>query len=121
MVGEQLVVDRDGFAALLRALVEAGHELVGPTVRDGAIVLDTLHGIAELPEGVGDEQAPGHYRLRRRDDAALFGYAVPAQSWKRELLPPRVPLVQIRRGPHGLAVEAPPRPSRKVAFIGVRG
>jgi len=84
-------------------------------------VLDTLHGIDELPEGVGDEQAPGHYRLRQRDDAALFGYAASPHSWKRELLPPRVPLAQIRRGPHGLAIEAPPPPSRKVAFIGVRG
>ncbi|HZJ63290.1 MAG TPA: 4Fe-4S dicluster domain-containing protein [Kofleriaceae bacterium] len=121
MLGEHLVLDREGFAAVLRALVETGYDLVGPTVRDGAIVLDTLHGIDELPEGVGDEQAPGHYRLRQREDTALFGYAASPHSWKRELLPPRVPLVQIRRGPHGLAIEAPPQPSRKVAFIGVRG
>ena len=35
---------------------------------DGAIVLDRIDGIDDLPRGLGDEQAPGRYRLRRRDD-----------------------------------------------------
>jgi ferredoxin len=119
-VGSQVVVDRDGFAALLAALVADDHSLVGPTVRDGAIVLDTIRGIDDLPRGIGDEQAPGHYRLRDRGDDALFGYAASPQAWKRELLPPRVELVQIRRTARGLAVEEPARSVRKLAFVGVR-
>ena len=119
-IGSRVVVDRNGFAVLLDALVADGHELVGPTVRDGAIVLDTLRGVDELPRGVGDEQAPGHYRLRERGDDALFGYAVSPHSFKRELLVPRVTLVQIRRSASGLAFEEPPRSTRKVAFIGAR-
>jgi ferredoxin len=119
-VGSQVVVDRDGFAALLAALVADDHSLVGPTVRDGAIVLDTIRGIDDLPRGIGDEQAPGHYRLRDRGDDALFGYAASPQAWKRELLPPRVELVQIRRTARGLAVEQPARSVRKLAFVGVR-
>ena len=106
-VGSRVVIDRDGFAALLGALVADGYELVGPTVRDGAIVLEAIRGIDELPRGVGDEQAPGHYRLRERGDDALFGYAASPHSWKRELLPPRVELVQLRRSAHGLAVAEP--------------
>jgi len=116
----RMVVDRDGFAALLQVLVEDGHELVGPTVRDGAIVLDTITGIGDLPRGVGDEQAPGHYRTRPRGDDALFGYAASPHSPKRELFPPRVPLVQIRRSASGLAFEQPVRPVRRVAFVGAR-
>jgi len=119
-VTDSVVLDRAGFAALLQALIADGRELVGPTVRDGAIVLDTLRGIDELPRGIGDEQGPGHYRLRERGDEALFGHAASPHSWKRELLPPRVPLVQIRRSPAGLAFEAPPLPSRRVAFIGAK-
>ncbi|HEY0991480.1 MAG TPA: 4Fe-4S dicluster domain-containing protein [Kofleriaceae bacterium] len=115
-----VVVDRAGLDALLAALIEAGHELVGPTVRDGAIVLGPLSGIDDLPSGVGDEQAPGHYRLRARGDGALFGYAAPPQSWKRELLVPRTQLVQIRRTAQGVSASAPPRPERKIAFIGAR-
>jgi ferredoxin len=120
-IGESVVLDRAAFAALLQALVEDGHELVGPTARDGAIVLDTLRGIDDLPRGLGDEQTPGRYRLRERGDEALFGYAASAQSWKRELLPPHVPLVQIRRRARDLVFEAAPSGARKVAFIGARG
>jgi len=121
-IGSRVVLDRHGFGAILEALIETGHELLGPTVRDGAIVLDRLRGIDELPRGVGDEQAPGHYRLRARGDAALFGYAASPHSYKRDLLPPRVELVQIRRSADGgLSVATPAPPSRKVAYIGARG
>src|SRR4051812_41497910 len=113
-IGERAGIDRAAFAALLPALVDDGRELVGPRVRDGAIVLDTLRGIDDLPEGIGDHQAPGHYRLRERGDPALFGYAASPQSWKRELLPPRVPLVQIRRRGRELAFEAEPSGARRV-------
>ena len=119
-IGARVTLDLDGFDALLRALAEDGRELVGPTVRDGAIILDTIGGAADLPRGVGDEQAPGHYRLRERGDGALFGFAVSQHSFKRELLVPRIPLVQIRRSAAGVTVGAPPPPERRVAFVGVR-
>lgn len=119
-IGQTVVVDRAAFGALLAALLETGHELIGPTVRDGAIVLGPLSGIDDLPRGVGDEQAPGHYRLRTLDSDALFGYAAAAQSPKRELLVPRTPLVQIRRTAGGVTASVPPRPERKIALIGAR-
>jgi len=37
-------IDRDGFQDLLEELRARGVELVGPTVRDGAIVLDRRLG-----------------------------------------------------------------------------
>ena len=61
---------------LFDTLHEEGYEIVGPTVREGAIVYETLQSPSELPRGVGDEQAPGSYRLRERGDSALFAYAV---------------------------------------------
>ena len=63
--------------------------MVGPTVRDGAIVLDHLDGVHDLPAGWTDEQEAGHYRLSRRGDGALFGWAVGAHSWRQFLFPPR--------------------------------
>ena len=119
-IGDSVVLDRAGLGVLLAVLKADGHELVGPAVRDGAIVLGPLDGIEDLPRGVGDEQAPGHYRLRQRGDEALFGYAAPPQSWKRELLVPRTPLVQIRRSAGGFSAAAAAPPRRKVAFIGAR-
>jgi sulfhydrogenase subunit beta (sulfur reductase) len=35
-----------------------------------------------------DEQDGGKYRLRKRPDGALFGYAVGPHSWKKFLFPP---------------------------------
>ena len=75
--------------------------MVGPTVRDGAIVYDEISSSADLPVGWTDEQDGGHYRLRRRDDDALFGYAVGPHSWKRYQLPPHVRLWRARRDEDG--------------------
>jgi len=106
--------------ALLEALRGRGYRIVGPAVADGAIVLRELASTADLPAGWTDEQAPAAYRVARRDDGALFGYAVGPQSWKQELLPPRVRLWQARRGNGGLEVEEEPLQAERTAFVGVR-
>ena len=71
-----------GVDALIKGLAGRGYRVLGPTVRDGAIVYDDIDGIADLPAGWTDEQDGGSYRLERRDDDALFGYAVGPHSWK---------------------------------------
>lgn len=120
-VGARVVVEPSQLAELLDGLVADGHELVGPTVRDGAIVLDRIRGAADLPRGIGDEQRPGHYRLRERGDAAWFGFAASPHSYKRLFQPPRVPLLTIRRRGGEMHVEQPPPPPpRKLALIGAR-
>ncbi len=83
--------------ALLSALHHRGYRIIGPTVRDDAIVLDTIRSKDDLPKGRIDEQAPAHYRLRERDDQALFGHAVGPHAWKRFLYPPVQTLVRARR------------------------
>ena len=68
---------------LVRVLREGGYLVVGPTVRDGAIVYEELESADELPVGWTDRQDGGTYRLERREDEARFGYAVGPHSWKR--------------------------------------
>jgi ferredoxin len=111
-------LDRSGFGDLLRSLVDAGYELIGPTVRDGAIVLDRIDGPADLPAGVGEEQGPGSYRLTRRDDARVFGWAHGPDSGKRFLFPARELLATVRRN-GSVSVEAPEE-ERPYAFVGLR-
>ncbi len=120
MTSARVVLSLDRFAALLRALRDDGHELCGPTVRDGAVVLDRIDGVDDLPAGVGDDQAPGRYRLVKRDDGALFGHVVGPHAYKREFLVPTVRLFRIRRSAAGAAVETDPPPDRKVALVGAR-
>jgi sulfhydrogenase subunit beta (sulfur reductase) len=115
------VLARPRFDDLLGALSRRGYRLIGPTVRDGAIVYDELQSSGDLPIGWKDVQDGGTYRLVRRHDEALFGYAVGVQSWKRYLWPPDVRLWQVKRnGDADLAVipEVPEAP--KDAYIGVR-
>ncbi|HXX01450.1 MAG TPA: 4Fe-4S dicluster domain-containing protein [Candidatus Acidoferrales bacterium] len=108
-------------AKLIEALVRKGYEVVGPTVRDGAIVYDQVESVGDLPAGWTDEQAPGHYRLKRRDDDALFGYVVGPQSWKKYLHPAEVRLWSAERQNGTFRIlnnETKPKTPR--AFLGVR-
>ena len=106
---------------LLAALVSDGYTLIGPTVRDGAIVTDEIEGIADLPRGVSDEQAPGHYRLSHRTDDALFGNVVGPHAWKRFLHPPAVRLFGASRDGKTFAISSPDgAPPPRYAFVGVR-
>ena len=116
-----LLLTTQDLAALLAALVSDGYRLIGPTVRDGAIVYGEIEGIGDLPRGVSDEQAPGRYRLSPRADDALFGNVVGPQSWKRFLHPPAVRLFSTARDGKAFAI-APPdgAPPPRYAFIGAR-
>jgi len=115
------VLERAGFDDLLAALLERGYRLLGPTIRSGAIVYDELGSAADLPVGWTDEQEGGTYRLARRDDEALFGYAVGVQSWKRFLWPPDLRLWQATRdGETGFQVTPEPIEPPLDAYIGVR-
>lgn len=118
--GELVIAAHDGIPALLGALYRMGYETCGPTVRDGAIVYDRIEAAGDLPAGWTDEHAPGHYRLARRTDGALFGYVVGPQSWKKYLHPPTLPLWQAERDADGISFTSPPAPPRPFAFIGVR-
>src|SRR5678815_769997 len=91
------VFERADFARMLAALVQRGYQVVRPTVGDGAIIFDEIGSDADLPIGWTDERDGGKYRLKRRGDAALFGYAVWPHSWKKFLFPPNVWLWSARR------------------------
>jgi ferredoxin len=117
---ETRVIEPIGLELLLRALADRGFRVLGPTVRDGAIVYDDLDSASDLPIGWTDEQAPGKYRLSRRDDEARFGYAVGPHSWKQFLLPAKIRLWSARRKDGELEMKEEPRDDTALAFIGVR-
>ena len=117
---DKVVLTRDGLQALIASLGAAGYRVCGPTVRDGAIVYDDIAGVADLPAGWTDEQDAATYRLKRRDDDALFGYVVGPHSWKKYLHPPRRNLWRVDRDAGGIAFAADDEPETRFAFIGVR-
>lgn len=87
MADDVRVLGMDGLQQLIDVLAARGYSVVGPTVRDGAIVPGPVRTLDDLPRGWGDEQDAAHYRLRRRDDDAVFGFAAGAQSPKPVFFP----------------------------------
>ncbi|MCL4863719.1 MAG: 4Fe-4S dicluster domain-containing protein [Caldilineaceae bacterium] len=120
-IGDSVIIERIDFQRLLDALRARGYQTIGPTVRDGAIVYDEVTTMTDLPVGWGDEQAGGRYRLRRRNDEALFGYTVGPQGWNRFLHPPVLRLWQAQRTAGQQFVIVPEeRDPPRYAFFGVR-
>ncbi len=114
---DTVVLDGAGLHRLVDELRTRGYRVVGPTLRDNAIVLAELDSADDLPNGWGVDVAPGTYQLRRRDDRAAFGHSSGPQSWKQYLHPPRQKMWSC--GPDGVGVADEPEP--KYAFLGVHG
>ncbi|MDP9465211.1 MAG: 4Fe-4S dicluster domain-containing protein [Actinomycetota bacterium] len=105
---------------LIGVLERRGYVVIGPRVRDGAIVLDELHDVTNLPVGWTDEQEAATYRLHRRDDRSMFAYAVGPQSPRRYLSPPKQTLWSALRIDGGFEFEDDVAEPPPYAFVGVR-
>lgn len=119
-VGHQAVIELPALSTLISALRRRGYQVVGPTVRDGAVTYDTLEKAEDLPVGWGDEQESGHYRLKKRDDSAVFGYTCGPQGWKRYLHPPELPMFEGGRDGEAFKILRSTPPPVQYAFLGVR-
>ncbi|TXS78981.1 4Fe-4S ferredoxin [Streptomyces sp. me109] len=117
---DELVMGKDGMGALVDVLVRRGFTVVGPTVRDGAIVLAELLSADELPYGWGVELEAGRYRLRERSDGAAFANAAGPQSWKSFLHPARIREWSADRVEGELVLTADQAAPPRYAFVGVR-
>jgi len=119
-VGGRHLLERNQFPDFLRSVQSAGYKIVGPTVRDGAIVYGDIASEKDLPIGWTDRQEAGQYRLERRSDQALFGYNVGPHSWKKYLYPAHERLWTAKKTPESFEVKPEPVDGPKLAFLGVR-
>lgn len=107
--------------ALLQALQQEGYRCVGPQVRDGAIVYDTLTQAAQLPWGVRDHQSPGEYRLEKIPEQEAFAWANGSQAIKPLLFKPTETVWKATRNEQGKIVFLPTQLNEApVAIIGAR-
>jgi sulfhydrogenase subunit beta (sulfur reductase) len=109
-----------GLEQLLDELRSRGFRVVGPTRRDGSIVLDDIGSISDLPQGWSDRQDAGEYRLVENGGAALFHFNVGAGSWKQFLHPPRRRLWRARHHEGDVEITPEPLPEERIAFLGAR-
>ncbi|QBJ94613.1 4Fe-4S ferredoxin [Rhodococcus sp. ABRD24] len=111
------VIDRSALDDLIAVLRDEGYRVIGPSVRDTAIVLAELETGAQLPDGWGVSTAPGEYRLHPRADGAVFAHSAGPMSWKQFVHPAR----RMLWSSDGTEFSAPPDEAPRYAFLGVRG
>ncbi len=94
--------------------------MIGPRRHSGAIGLDEVHSVDDLPVGWTDEQEAASYRVVSGDGRSLFGYAVGPQSPRRFLTPPRRTLWAAQREGPDFTIDATADTGPAYAFLGVR-
>ena len=115
----QWFLAHENLGALVEAIRGTGRRVIGPTVREGAIVYDEIQTVADLPAGWRDEQTAGRYRLERGTDDQVFGYTVGPTPWKRFTFPPNLTIATAHRT-NTVGFEQPAPDAPPVAFLGVR-
>lgn len=113
-------LSRDNFDLFLKTVQDAGYKLVGPKIRDKAIVYDEVHKTDDLPIGWMDNQTPGKYRIIKTKDNTLFNYNVSPYSWKKFLFPPRLTLLKVTKNNKDVTFDSPKDKPDKIAFLGVK-
>jgi sulfhydrogenase subunit beta (sulfur reductase) len=119
-VAASVAIPKASLQVVFDNLRAAGYLLVGPTVRDGAVVLDEIGGLEDLPLGWTDEQRPAQYRLTKTRENHYFDYGVGPHSWKQYLHPPRLKLFSVEKNNGNWTIRPPQEPPPRYAFIGVR-
>lgn len=115
-----VILSKPAFQQVLDNLTSSGFRLIAPTVRDGSLVLDCIHGISELPIGWMLEQTAGTSHLVKSHSPDYFACTVGSHSWKQYLFPPECDLLTAHRNGGGWVFEPCAELSPPFAFIGVR-
>lgn len=120
MSAEKRIITHDELQKLIDVLLAAGRRVLGPTMRDGAIVYDDIESINDFPVGLTDEQVPGGYRLIDAPEASFFGFSVGPDVWKKFLHTPKIELWRAQREGDNLTISSREASEETYAFIGVR-
>ena len=114
------ILNKTNFPSLLAELKQRGYKVLGPTVRDKAIMYDELYDVDDLPAGWVDEQDGGSYRLSKGDSGALFGYVIGPDSWKKYLYPARQKIFDCSVKDGTLTIYDDEAEQAPMAFVGMR-
>lgn len=105
---------------LFQRLRQLEYDILGPVLRNAAIVYDRIESVADLPKGVRDEQEAGHYRLQSTGDDRLFAYVVGPESWKKYLFPSEEIIYTSQKNNEDLIFTTAEAAPGKRAFFGIR-
>jgi ferredoxin len=117
---ERYVLERWDFPELFTAISACGYQLIGPTLRDGAVTYAEISAVEDLPIGYTDDQEKGTYRLCQTQEPKLFDCGLGPHSWKKYLFPSQMRLWRAQRSNSGFTVQPESHTPDRIALIGVR-
>ncbi len=119
-IGDKYRINTKQLSFIFNYLTESQFQNIGPKFRDGAVMLDHLSSLDEIPRGCYEDTGKGSYRLARNKDGSFFQYTLGPQSFKRFLHPPRRKLWGAKKNENGFTIETGDPVPQKMAFWGVR-
>lgn len=104
---------------LISFLREDGYEVIGPVLRNDAIIPKPVQSSEDLARGWIDEQGPASYHVKKSGEQ-WFGASSSPSGWKQFLYPPHLRLFLSRRSNGSVTIEEPPRALKPFALLGLR-
>lgn len=112
---------RSRLQSLLDVLQQDGYTCIGPQVRDDTIHYDVLDSVEILPQGLSEQQAPGHYQVGPAGHQRYFAWANGPQALKPLLFAPREAMWHSQSGKEGrLRFNEIIPETAPIAVIGIR-
>ncbi|WP_107852543.1 4Fe-4S dicluster domain-containing protein [Oceanimonas marisflavi] len=112
---------REHLHRLHRALVQSGYSVIGPQVKDDAILFAPLDHVDDLPWGWQELAGAGSYRLQHTAGKRAFAWNTGPQGLKPWLFKPEQVLWRAEHTEQGLHFRAVEPTPERLAFIGLRG
>ncbi|WP_295797494.1 4Fe-4S dicluster domain-containing protein [uncultured Microbulbifer sp.] len=116
----EFVLQAEHLEKLIQVIRGEGYQMLGPVLRDGAIVYDQITTTQDLPRGWSDSQEKGFYRVEPGNTGAYFGYAVGPTSWKKFLQLPQRQVWRAQKTDDGLDFVQIVEEAPALAFLGIR-
>lgn len=111
---------RNRLDELIGLLRKSGFRVIGPKLEQGALAYREIDDVADLPQGVEDEQSPGRYRLVEHGTQRHFSWANAASGIKPFVFAPRERLWRVDRDSAGVHFRPLMNIVPRTAILGVR-
>tara|TARA_R110002049_G_scaffold50370_3_gene143098 strand:- start:141472 stop:142605 length:1134 start_codon:yes stop_codon:yes gene_type:complete len=111
---------RPKLQTLIESLQRRDFEVIGPTIRDSAIVYDPITSASQLPAGWTDRQSPATYRIEEKGGDRQFFFNSSPDSWKKYLFPAKQTLSGATLTDKGWTFVSKIEPAPRRALLGVR-
>ena len=108
------------FDQLIHTLKQKKYRVLGPMIKEGAVMYEEISTSKDLPIGWKDHQTPGQYRLTKTSSQRFFDIVHGPESLKRQTFAPRETLLTIEKKKKRISVTPQVPRVEPTAIFGIR-